>query len=218
MVGRSPAAAAACRTDPTELYRARDGVYAGDLLIAAVAGLDFFSWLSGRRADLSEICDGLAIRPRPADVMCTLFASMGLIEREGDRFRLTELAAEHLIAGSPFDMREYLASLQERPACRELLEVLRTGEPAGWSTAARQEWAEEMENEEFAVRFTSAMDARGAYLGPALAAALDLGDARHVLDIAGGSGVYACALVDRFPLTWKRRSWSDPRSTALPGA
>jgi hypothetical protein len=32
--------------DPTELYRIRDGVYAADLLIAAVAEFDLFSWLA----------------------------------------------------------------------------------------------------------------------------------------------------------------------------
>src|SRR5690606_32476775 len=32
--------------DPTVLYRVRDGVYAGDLLIAAVAELDLFTWLA----------------------------------------------------------------------------------------------------------------------------------------------------------------------------
>ena len=34
--------------NPTVLYRVRDGVYAADLLIAAVARFDLFSWLDGR--------------------------------------------------------------------------------------------------------------------------------------------------------------------------
>jgi hypothetical protein len=33
--------------DPTPLYRIRDGVYAPDLLIAAVVEFDLFSWLAG---------------------------------------------------------------------------------------------------------------------------------------------------------------------------
>lgn len=43
------------------------------------------------------------------------------------------------------------------------------------------------------------MDARAAFLGPALAAALADVPARRVLDVAGGSGAYARALVDRAP-------------------
>jgi hypothetical protein len=34
--------------DPTVLYRVRDGVYAPDLLIAAVVEFDVFTWLARR--------------------------------------------------------------------------------------------------------------------------------------------------------------------------
>lgn len=43
------------------------------------------------------------------------------------------------------------------------------------------------------------MDARGLYLGQAAASAVDLAGRRVLLDIAGGSGIYACAFVDRHP-------------------
>src|SRR6185369_8734846 len=51
----------------------------------------------------------------------------------------------------------------------------------------------------FARTFTAAMDCRGRYLAQALAARLDLSGRRHVLDIGGGSGIYACAIVARHP-------------------
>ena len=51
----------------------------------------------------------------------------------------------------------------------------------------------------FAAGFTAAMDSRGLFLGPAAARALDLGRHRALLDIAGGSGIYACAFVDQHP-------------------
>jgi predicted nicotinamide N-methyase len=43
------------------------------------------------------------------------------------------------------------------------------------------------------------MDSRGVYLAQAVAKSLDLSQRRHVLDIAGGSGVYACSLVTHHP-------------------
>jgi O-methyltransferase len=204
--------------DPTDIYRAREGIYVGDLLIAAVAEFDFFTWLSGRQAELSEICSALGIQARPADVMCTLFTAMGLTRRDGERLAVTDLAAEHLVADSPFDMRKYVAMLRDRPACRELIQVLRTGEPPGWSSdPGSQEWAKEMEEQGFASEFTAAMDSRAAYIGPALAGALDLQGSARVLDVAGGSGAYACALVERFP-TCEQPSSSGPRSTGLRGS
>jgi cyclopropane fatty-acyl-phospholipid synthase-like methyltransferase len=55
-----------------------------------------------------------------------------------------------------------------------------------------------METEEFAAQFTAAMDCRGVYLAQALAKKLDLGGRRSLLDIAGGSGIYACSLCAHF--------------------
>ena len=83
--------------------------------------------------------------------------------------------------------------------CRDLVEVLRTGKPAGFASAKPTDWLTAMLDPAFADGFTAAMDARGLYLGPAAAAALDLAGRRALLDIAGGSGIYACAFVDRHP-------------------
>jgi SAM-dependent methyltransferase len=78
--------------------------------------------------------------------------------------------------------------------------VLRTGKPAAWAGAtAQRAWAERLDDLDFATRITAAMDARAAFLGPALAAALEDMPARRVLDVGGGSGAYACALADRRP-------------------
>lgn len=184
------------RTDPTDLLRARDGIYAADLLIAAVGWLDFFTWLSDNSSDIGGICDSLHLARRPADVMLTLFTATGLIKNERGTFSLTDLAREFLVKGSPWDLRPYFASQKERPTCKAMLDVLRTGKPAGWgSKEDEEEWARAMEREDFAESFTAAMDSRGAYLAPAVAAKLDCAGYEGLLDVAGGSGMYACAIV-----------------------
>jgi 3-hydroxy-5-methyl-1-naphthoate 3-O-methyltransferase len=43
------------------------------------------------------------------------------------------------------------------------------------------------------------MDCRGVYLAQAVAKRVDLSSRHHLLDIAGGSGIYACALVTHWP-------------------
>jgi acetylserotonin N-methyltransferase len=78
-----------------------------------------------------------------------------------------------------------------------MLKVLRTGRPANWGGYDPQAWAQAMEREDFAQSFTAAMDCRGVLLGPAMARKLDLSAQQAVLDVAGGSGIYACALVAR---------------------
>lgn len=188
------------RNDPTALYRYRDGIYAPELLGAAVTGLDFFTWLAASPADAPKICRSLGLAERPVDVMLTLFSAMGLVERRKSTFRVTEIAREFLVRESPWFIGPYYAPFADRPVCRDLLEVLRTGKPTNWASRKDERpWAVAMEDDAFSERFTQMMDARGLYLGPKLARKINFGRFRHVLDIAGASGIYACCLVAAYP-------------------
>lgn len=194
-------------TDPVSIYRVRDGLYAGDMLLTALVHLDLFSWLDAHPATLAEICAAFDLVERPADVMLTLLAAMALVEPRGGVHHLTALGREHLVSTSPWYLGPYYASLKDRPVCLDLLKVLRTGKPANWaSDTSERDWHRAMETEAFATSFTAAMDCRGVYLAQAVAKATDLSAYRHLLDIAGGSGIYACALVAH---------WPDLRATVL---
>ena len=190
---------AASKSDPTLLYRYRDAMYAPDMLIVGLH-LDLFTRLASQPKTMDEICAGFDITPRPTDVMLTLFSAMALLERSGDRYQLTATGREHLVKGSPWYLGPYYPRLDDRPIARDLLTVLRTGRPANWGThQANQDWHKAMEREDFAASFTAAMDCRGIYLSQAVAKAVDLREHRHLLDIAGGSGIYACALAAHYP-------------------
>lgn len=187
-------------TDPVSIYRVRDGIYAADMLLAAIVHLDLFSWLDTHPATREDICREFGVTPRPTDVMLTLFAAMGLVEERWDIFKLTPLAREHLVKTSPWFLGPYYESLKNRPVALDLVQVLRTGKPANWSSQKDgKDWHVAMESEDFARQFTAAMDCRGVYLAQAVAKAVDLAWRTHVLDIAGGSGVYACSLVTHHP-------------------
>lgn len=188
------------KTDPTQVYRYRDGLYAEDMLVAALVWLDLFSWLEGHPCDLDGVCAGLQLQRRPADVMLTLFVAMGLVRCDAGVYRLTQVAGEHLVKTSPWFLGPYYASLKERPVAKDLVQVLRTGKPANWgSDKDKADWHKAMETEEFAAQFTAAMDCRGVFLAQAAAKQLDLSSRRRLLDIAGGSGIYACSLCAHFP-------------------
>jgi 3-hydroxy-5-methyl-1-naphthoate 3-O-methyltransferase len=187
-------------TDPLEIYRYRDGLYAVDLLTAAVVHLDFFSWLDAHPASQEEICAHFGIADRPTDVMLTMFAANRLIERPDGLVRTTLLAREHLTTASPWNLAPYYASLKDRPLVQDFVRVLQTDKPAGWGGGTAQlDWHKAMETDGFAKSFTAAMDCRGRYLGQALATRLDLDGRRALLDIGGGSGIYACALCAHHP-------------------
>ena len=187
-------------TDPLEIYRLRDGLYAVDLLGAALIHFDFFTWLSEHPSDKATICRELQIVERPTDVMLTLFTAMGLVEARSGTFHVTSLASEHLVKSSPWFFGPYYASLKDRPVLKDYVSVLRTGRTANWgSFNDAQDWVKAMEDETFANNFTAAMDCRGVYIGPALARNLDCSGYSNLLDVAGGSGIYACAIVAKHP-------------------
>lgn len=195
-------------TDPTGLYRLRDGAYAADLLIAAVTEFDLFTWLVEHGpSSVAALREAMGWAARPADVLLTLAAAHGLVVRDlaADTVDVSDLGRQHLSAGSPFDLRPYYASLRERPAVAEFATVLRTDSPAAWASAGPgttpgpDDWSGRLDDPSFARRITAAMDARGAYLAPALRDAVtDLRFGR-LLDVGGSSGIYAGALLARRP-------------------
>ena len=78
------------QTDPTNIYRHRDALYASDMLIAALKGLNFFTWLSEKAQSIESICVYHGFQYRPVDVMTTLFVASGWLQREGDLRRWGE--------------------------------------------------------------------------------------------------------------------------------
>lgn len=200
--------------DPTELYRVRDGAYAADLLIAAVAEFDVFTWLD-EHGPVPARGDGMGPAPgrRAADPHSRA--------RTRPPRRCRRRPGGGAGPGPPASRRgvavrsaAYYASLSERPAVREFAEVLRTDGQAAWASAeppqeagtddtsddARAgDWSGRLGDVDFARRITAAMDARGAFLGPALARVVQDVSFRRVLDVGGSSGIYAAALLEGHP-------------------
>jgi len=191
--------AIAPQSDPTDIYRHRDALYGTDMLIAALKGLNFFTWLSEKPQTVESICEYFGFKYRPVDVMTTYFVASGWVQRVGDRLSVTEQGKEHLVEGSPWFIGSYFPPVEDRPIAKDLLELLKTGEPASFASRDDEEdWHKAMETETFTKEFTAMMDCRGVLLAQAMAKRLDLSGRKRLLDIAGGSGVYACSLAAHF--------------------
>jgi len=187
-------------SDPLALYRFRDGLYAVDLIAAAITEFDFFTKVAAKPSDLATVCRDLGTHRRPTDVMLTLFAANGFIAVKQGIYSITPLGNEHLVSTSSSFLGPYYASLKDRPVVKDFITILRTDKPANWGSYKDEKpWTEAMLTDEFATSFTAAMDCRGFTLGPAMAKAAPIGARTRLLDIAGGSGVYACALVANHP-------------------
>jgi len=131
--------------------------------------------------------------------MLSLLLAMELIKKNGMKYELTGISRDYLVSDSPANLVPYYASLKDRPQCKEFYDVLKSGKPAGWSSMKNgMDWVESMQDDQFADSFTSAMDSRGIFLAQKLAENIDLSNKLSFLDIAGGSGVYACSIANRY--------------------
>jgi precorrin-6B methylase 2 len=149
----------------------------------------------------------LGLSERAANVLFTALRAMGTLVLDPEhRLSLTPLAREHLLPGGAFYMGDYCGLAAESPGVLGLVERLRTSRPAGAeaeeSGAAfiyREGIESAMEREASARHLTLALAGRAKNVAPWLARNFPLPDAGHLLDLGGGTGVYALALLQANP-------------------
>lgn len=191
------------RTDPTPIFEHFRGAYATELLTCAVAHFNVFGRLAEQAMTRGELGRALGLADRPAMVLTTALLAFGLlIERDG-KLHLTDLAREHLLPGGAFDVGDYIGLAANSAGVLEMAERLRTNRPAehgaGVAFIYRDGVRSAMENEAATRHFTMALAGRAMNVAPVLAEKLPLGDAKTLVDVAGGTGIYSIALLQKNP-------------------
>src|SRR5579884_2842176 len=204
------------RFDPTPIFDYFRSNFATELLTAAVAHFQVFARLAAGPRPVDDLHRELGLAERPAVVLLTALRAMGLLVTDAQgRLDLSELAREHLVPGGPFDISGYVALMADSPGVREMVERLRTNRPAGGKPERpgaayiyREGMESAMEHEAAARELTMALAGRALNVAPVLAERLPLHDARQLLDVAGGTGIYSIAWLQRHPrlraVVWDR--------------
>lgn len=203
-------------TDPTPIFEFFRGNYGSELLTAAVGHFRLFDRLAAGPMAESELRADLELPERPAVVLFTVLRAMRLLETDSlGRLELTPLSREHLLRGEPFDVSDYLGLAIDSPAVQEMIERLTTNTPrgrgqdeAGVGFIYRDDLPSAMEAEATARQFTLALAGRAKNVAPVLAERAALDEARLLLDVGGGTGIYSIACLQRFPklraIVWDR--------------
>ncbi len=194
-------------TDPTPLFEGFRANHATELLVAAVAHFGVFARLAAGARTRESLRDELGLADRPAHVLTTALRAMGTLGLDAEgRLQLTELAREHLVPGSPFYVGDYGGLAAESPGVLGLVERLRANRPAaarrddaGAAFIFREGLESAMDREASARRLTLALAGRARNVAPWLARNLRLEGTRLLLDLGGGTGVYALALLQAHP-------------------
>jgi SAM-dependent methyltransferase len=204
------------RTDPAPIVELFRGNYATELLTAAVAHFDPFALLAERPLGFDDLRGALGLAERPATVLITALRAMKLLVRDSaGRLDLADVAREHLVPGGPFEMVSYIGLAAQSPGVLEIVERLRTNRPAGSHDESkgaafifREGIESAMEREADARRLTLALAGRARNVAPLLADRAPLHGAKRLLDVGGGTGIYAIACLQRRPglraVVWDR--------------
>lgn len=203
-------------TDPTPIFEHFRGNHATELLACAVVEFNLFDSLADRPQSFSELEISLGLAERPVVVLTTALRAMGLLDRDQHgRIALTPMARTHLTSGSDFDVSGYFGLAGQSTGVREMADRLRSNRPAGSKPdeqgAAfifREGLDSAMEREASARELTLALAGRARSVAPVLARSFPLGEARVLLDVAGGTGLYAIAYLQSNPnlraIVWDR--------------
>jgi len=126
--------------------------------------------------------------------LCRALAGMDLLEKENDRFRNPEHVEELLTSRGKHDIR---------PILEEFIELYEMWGELDSAVLKGQMYEFDREKDElFDETFTEAMEARARFSAEELAEVLeDRIEWSHLLDLGGGSGVFARALVKNNPET-----------------
>lgn len=190
-------------TDPTPIFELFRGALATELLTAAVAHLRVFDRLAAGSKSLEDLASELQLAPRPAVVLFTALRAMRLLMTdEIGRLALSPTAREHLLPDGPFYVGDYIGLAAEAQGVLRMTELLRNNGPQRREETAfiyREGTETAMEAEASARHLTLALAGRAKNVAPALAAAVDASQARTLLDLGGGTGIYSFALLQKNP-------------------
>ena len=138
----------------------------------------------------AELAHRAGLDSRATTVLCDALASLGVIERDGDRLRVAEglrAVLDPTSSASLTGILDHQWHLLQRWA--KLDEVVRTGEPIPRPP-------QDEERRRAFILGMADLARRGA--GP-LWESIDLRGHRHLVDVGGGPGEYALAALERFP-------------------
>lgn len=168
--------------------------------LGAALELGLIPTLEAEPADTASVGRGLGICPGRCEAWLRVLEAIGVVEELGSRWRPTQAARASILGGYTAgtwallaqEARERLAAVVDLPG------ALRAAPGEKWVGTAG--YVEQMAADpERARRFTRMLYEIHQPLAADVAAALDLGGTRRLMDLGGGSGVVAIALAKRWP-------------------
>lgn len=174
-----------------ELMLTMRGFQESRVLLTAVE-LDLFTAV-GDGAQAETVAARLDTAPRATAQLLNALVAIGALTKRDGVFHNTAETARYLVASSPDCLRAgLLHSVHMWETWNTLTDCVRTG-------TTKAERVNETRRPEWTRAFIAAMDQRARGEAGHVAQAVHAPDARRMLDIGGGSGVYSIAFARAYP-------------------
>ena len=181
------------------LLQILSGIYASKTLGAAVE-LDLFTKIADSGVTFEEVAGMLDLELRPAEMLVSGCAALGLLEQRDGHFYNSVLSEKYLIAGKPeyFGPMVLMANRRVYEPWLRLTEALKTNHALTWADQPGlfQTLASNSDEQRM---FIQGMHAISLQSGTSMAQALDLSNYRLLMDVGGGSGAYCIEAIRHCP-------------------
>ena len=182
---------------PDSIFQIASGFMAAKhLFVANEVGL--FAQLAEGSATLDDLTPRLGLPRRTTRMVADAMVALGLVQREGDHYQNSPVAAAFLSGRTSTDVRPILRQFNRLsyPRWAHLEEAVRTGK------AVFGEFAFSAEEQQI---YSEGVEAITAGTAQALATRYDFSRHRRVLDLGGGTGSFLVAILQQHP-PWRAPS------------
>jgi hypothetical protein len=159
-----------------------------------------FAALTDRAKDTAVLAAELKVNARALQIHLGMLAALGFVERREGLWRATAATRTWLHPEAAGYAGPLLHRFRERqPFHAQLLETLRTGDRATQYPSVAAEWERGEMPPDLAKSITSFMNAHSRASGMSVARQSVFAGVRSVLDVGGGSGIFAIELARAWP-------------------
>ena len=185
----------ALRLPSTALLKMAQAHREAAILITACQ-LEVFTHLAQEPRSAEALAHACGVPPRGLRRLLNACVVLDLLEKDGEIYRNTPVAADFLVSDKPGYMGHFITHAAENYAAwGRLSQAIREDRPAEPHSA---EALATLPPERVRQYIESLYDL-GKQAAEAIADRVDLTHARRLLDVAGGSGIYAISLAQRQP-------------------
>ncbi len=155
--------------------------------------LGIFSALGNHESSSGEIARTLGTDRRATDRLMNALVGMGLLGKQGDRFRNSPSSARYLVPTSPDFMSGLMHTVHLWDTWSTLTDAVRRG------TSVPERERHYRDETDWTEAFIAAMHYRARAQASQTAARMDLSGVSRILDVGGGSGAFTVAFLTAKP-------------------